>query len=117
MIGGLDDPDLTFVNDRHRVEEKVGLLQAKFSELFPKIPFRCDAAWAGVFETTPDGLPYIGPHPKFPNCYFALGYGGNGMTFSTLAAQILRDLCLGKPNSIARLFRFDRSRPEPRSMI
>ena len=110
MIGGLDDPDFKFLNDKNRVKRKAGALQKHFSELFPSIDFQCDAAWAGVFETTPDGLPYIGPHPRFPNCYFALGYGGNGMTFSVMAAEILRDLCIGKPNRDARLFRFDRSR-------
>ena len=44
-------------------------------------------AWAGVFGTTPDGLPYIGTLPEHPQTCFALGYGGNGITFSAIAAR------------------------------
>jgi len=40
--------------------------------------------------------------------YFALGYGGNGITFSLLAAEIIRDAMLGQENDNADLFRFDR---------
>ena len=48
-------------------------------------------AWAGTFATTPDGLPYVGTHAKYPRTWFALGYGGNGITFSVVAAnQALR---------------------------
>jgi glycine/D-amino acid oxidase-like deaminating enzyme len=42
------------------------------------------------------------------NAYFALGYGGNGVTYSMIAARIICDLYLGKANADARLFRFDR---------
>ena len=31
-------------------------------------------AWEGLFATTPDGLPYIGPHRRYPRQLFALGY-------------------------------------------
>ena len=32
---------------------------------------------------TADSLPYIGPHRRYPRHWFALGYGGNGMTFGS----------------------------------
>ena len=67
-----------------------------------------DFAWAGTFGETVDGLPYIGAHPEWPCCQFALGYGGNGITFSALAAGIVRDAILGRANPHADLFRFDR---------
>jgi len=53
-------------------------------------------------------LAYIGETPDFPHAYFALGYGGNGITYSILAAEIIRDAILGKTNPYADLFRFDR---------
>ena len=40
--------------------------------------------------------------------FFALGYGGNGITFSVIAAKIITDLYLGRPNPDADIFRFDR---------
>ena len=30
-----------------------------------------------------------------PNCYVAMGYGGNGITFAMIAAQMLRGLITG----------------------
>ena len=41
-------------------------------------------------------------------CYFALGFGGNGITYSMIATDIIRDAILKRPNANARLFRFDR---------
>ena len=63
---------------------------------------------AGPSARRRDGLPYIGTARQFPHGYFALGYGGNGITFSWIAADILLDLFLGRPNPDAELFRFDR---------
>ena len=39
--------------------------------------------------------------------YFALGYGGNGITFSVIAAEMIKDMYLGKNNG-ENIFRFDR---------
>jgi glycine/D-amino acid oxidase-like deaminating enzyme len=50
---------------------------------------RTERAWEGLFAMTSDGLPYIGPHRRYPHHWFALGYGGNGMTFGFLAARLL----------------------------
>jgi len=56
-------------------------------------------AWSGTFGETKDGLPYIGGvHPRFPHTYFALGYSGNGITFSVVAAEIIRDYFLSRTN-------------------
>jgi len=67
-----------------------------------------ESEWEGLFATTPDSLPYIGPHRRYPRHLFALGYGGNGITYSALAGEIIRDLFLERPNPDAGLFCFDR---------
>ena len=59
---------------------------------------------------TPDGLPYIGTHRRYPRHLFALGYGGNGMTFGILAGRLLLDMFRGIPNRDLELFAFDRLR-------
>jgi glycine/D-amino acid oxidase-like deaminating enzyme len=46
--------------------------------------------------------------PRYPHAYFALGYGGNGITFSVIAAEIIRDYVTGHTNPDARIFRFGR---------
>jgi glycine/D-amino acid oxidase-like deaminating enzyme len=108
IVGGADEE---IADPQHRdqlLEKKTSDLCAKFSELFPSIPIKESCAWAGTFAQTKDGLPYIGTLPEFPHCYFALGYGGNGITFSLLAAEIVRDLFLGKQTERSTLFGFGR---------
>lgn len=46
--------------------------------------------------------------PQFPPGYFALGYGGNGITSSYIAAGLLVDLFLQRRNPDLEIFRFDR---------
>jgi len=108
MIGGLDDREHGAITNEKHLRRKAGELKREFEKLFPGIPFVVDAAWAGVFETTPDGMPYIGEHPKFPHSTFALGYGGNGMTFAVIAAEVIGEEFGGKANGAGRLFGFDR---------
>ena len=67
-------------------------------------------AWEGLFAQTPDGLPYIGPHRRYPRHLFALGYGGHGMTFGFLASRLLLDWYLGWRTADRDLFAFDRVR-------
>jgi glycine/D-amino acid oxidase-like deaminating enzyme len=42
------------------------------------------------------------------HCQAVLGYGGNGITFSMMAAQILRAHICGKGDADADLFSFTR---------
>ena len=49
------------------------------------------------------------PIRQRPHTYFALGFGGNGITFSVIAAVIIRDMLkLVKENKDADIFKFDR---------
>jgi glycine/D-amino acid oxidase-like deaminating enzyme len=36
-------------------------------------------------------LAHIGESPEWPNAYFALGYGGNGITMGAIAARLIAD--------------------------
>ncbi|QDU28756.1 Gamma-glutamylputrescine oxidoreductase [Anatilimnocola aggregata] len=108
LIGG---GDTLFSNDHERdglVDRKVEKLVERFQELFPGATFVPDYAWAGTFAETKDGLAYIGSPPDRPRAYFALGYGGNGITFSVIASQVITDLYFGRPNPDAEVFRFER---------
>jgi len=108
LIGGEDEP---YKNSKLRdkaLPRKREALSKKLAELMPAIAFQVAYSWAGTFGETKDGLAYIGETQEFPNAYFALGYGGNGITYSVTAAQIIADLYLGKTNADADLFRFGR---------
>ena len=107
MIGGEDEPFAPPEKRDGLIPAKSAALCRRFRETFG-IEIAPESAWAGVFGETKDGLPYIGPHQQFPLGLFALGYGGNGITFSLIAAQIIRDALLGRSNPDAQLFGFDR---------
>ncbi|HUR57513.1 MAG TPA: FAD-binding oxidoreductase, partial [Opitutaceae bacterium] len=106
IIGGYDEP---FRDPRARdrlLSAKVVALRRRFAQCFPRIPFEVATAWAGTFGSTADGLPVIGAHPEVPHTWFALGFGGNGTTFSMIAAEIIREAMLGRADPDAELFGF-----------
>ena len=108
LIGGRDED---FYNPEKRdkmIDRKRNLLVKDFNILFPKIPFIPEFTWTGTFGETEDGLPFIGTYNDLPNSYFALGFGGNGITFSVIAAEIITDLITGKENKDVAIFSFDR---------
>ncbi|HEV8379012.1 MAG TPA: FAD-dependent oxidoreductase [Tepidisphaeraceae bacterium] len=107
MLGGEDEPFSDAQTRDELIPAKSAILCKKFRDMFG-IPVEVECAWAGVFGETKDGLPYIGPHKQFPLGLFALGYGGNGITFSLVAAEIIRDTLLDRPNPDGDIFRFDR---------
>lgn len=84
-------------------------LRAKLRDLYPDAgAMRVEYAWEGLFATTPDSLPYIGEHADYPRHLFALGYGGNGMTFGFLAARILLRRYFDRARPADALFGFER---------
>jgi glycine/D-amino acid oxidase-like deaminating enzyme len=108
IAGGEDDPFDDPETRDARIPRKSASILKKLQALFPYAQLELDCAWAGTFAETPDSLPFIGPHADFPRGLFALGYGGNGITFGLIAAQLLRDRILGRANPDQDLFRFDR---------
>jgi glycine/D-amino acid oxidase-like deaminating enzyme len=82
---------------------KTATLQRKLKALLPQLDVRAEFAWCGSFGASPTGMPTIGPVPRLPNCYVAMGYGGNGITFSMMAAQLLRGLITGVGDADADL--------------
>jgi glycine/D-amino acid oxidase-like deaminating enzyme len=107
IVGGRDEPFYSPAKRDRLISRKSRELLQDFQKLFPEIPFEVDFSWAGTFSETKDGLPYIGAYDH-KRILFAMGYGGNGITFSVIAADILTDLIKGKKNTDANIFTFTR---------
>ncbi|MEO6231625.1 MAG: FAD-dependent oxidoreductase [Ferruginibacter sp.] len=108
LIGGEDSSNnISFFQQKIK-EKKTARLLKKLHKMLPGIAFTEDFNWGGTFGTTKDGLPYIGKSPEFENALFVLGYGGNGITFSIQAMDIIIDLMEGKTNTLAGYYRFGR---------
>lgn len=108
MVGGEDARYRNPLRRDAALGKKAAKLENRFREMFPAIDLQTAYAWAGTFGETKDGLAYIGSVPELPRCFFALGFGGNGITYSVIAAEMARDAIQGRKHPDARLFRFDR---------
>ena len=108
MVGGRDEDFYSPAKRDRLIKKKTAQLKKDYMKLFPAIDFKPEFSWAGTFGSTKDSLPYIGTYSKTPHTYYALGFGGNGITFSLIAAQLITDMIKGKKNKDASLYAFDR---------
>ncbi|MBY9080496.1 FAD-binding oxidoreductase [Paenibacillus sp. HN-1] len=111
VAGGRDEP----MNEPQRREARMlsqcSELMNEVVKLFPETAgIRPEYQWGAVFGTTHDGLPLIGPHPRFPRCFFVEGYGGNGTVYSMIAARLLEDELAGRSGSSQGLELFSLTR-------
>ncbi len=109
VIGGEDDAiDIAARRDA-LVERKAARLRKRIEALFPAIPLQTAFAWAGTFAETADGLPFFGAHPQHGSrVSFAMAYGGNGITYSALGADMIACGLTGRPHPLRELFGFAR---------
>lgn len=109
LVGGLDDRFDIAIRRDTRVAGKSEKLCRKVKKLFPDLPLEIAFAWAGTYAETDDGLPFFGPHEQYgPRVHFAMAFGGNGITYSLIGAELIRDCLLGKKHPCKSLFGFDR---------
>jgi glycine/D-amino acid oxidase-like deaminating enzyme len=108
IVGGRDEPFLNPTRRDNLIRSKTKALVNDFKKLYPSIAFTPEFSWAGTFGKTKDGLPYIGKYRDYTREYFALGFGGNGIIFSLIAAEIIRDSILGRNIPNAEIFSFNR---------
>jgi glycine/D-amino acid oxidase-like deaminating enzyme len=107
VICGGEDEDFS---DEERRDAAIGAktdaIRAKLAKLLPKIDTTPEFAWAGAFGATATGLPIIGPLPRKPRIRTVMGYGGNGITFSQIASEIVATELAGGRDCDADLFAF-----------
>jgi glycine/D-amino acid oxidase-like deaminating enzyme len=110
IIGGEDSDEVIEPGPRDAlIAKKSRILSERLAELWPVADPASEFRWAGTFDTTRDGLPLIGPVAGAKGVYAAYGYGGNGITFSFLAAQLLGDLIAGSTSPLLDDFAIDRA--------
>lgn len=110
IICGGEDEEIDNAAARDaKIDAKARKLARKLGTLLPNIDPSPAFAWAGSFGNSPVGSPTVGRVPRMPNCYAAMGYGGNGITFSMMAAQMLRGLITGTGDPDTDLMGFYRN--------
>ncbi len=109
VVGGADEEIVD-------AAAREALMPAKAAEILRRLAARFRQfdrtdiayAWSGLFGVTDDGLPLIGRVPGMAHCYAAFGYGGNGITFSAIAADIIDRLLRGEHGADMDSFALDR---------
>jgi len=109
ICGGEDEEIADAALRDAKLPDKTATLSRKLAALLPGVDATPAYSWTGSFGDSPAGTPTIGRIPGMPNCYAAMGYGGNGITFSMMAAQMLRGLICGYGDPDADLVSFHRS--------
>lgn len=108
IIGGKDKPfKNTFLRNALMPYEKLAL-QNKAREMAANKKLSLEYFWSGTFAESEDSLPYIGEIPGKQNCFAVMGTGGNGVTFSVFAHDIIEDWIKSRPLKLGKLFALNR---------
>lgn len=104
IVGGEDEDSEDAYKDPGKSGEKIKVLTKKLRDLTGIAIGRPDFAWSAAFGVTPNGLPVIDRAPGMQNVFVTMGYGGNGITFSQIAASLISSQILGAQDSDWDLF-------------
>jgi glycine/D-amino acid oxidase-like deaminating enzyme len=106
VVGGCDED---FSDEKRRdalIPSKIAAIKRKLKTLLPDVETRADFAWTGSFGASSTGMPSMGVVPGARRCFAVLGYGGNGITFSTVGAQLVQRAIIGLKDPDEDLFAF-----------
>lgn len=107
IVAGGEDAEFSSPARRDAlIPAKARAIMRKLQAFLPDFDGEVDYAWAGTFADSPTGLPTIGVVPGMSNVFTTLGSGGNGITFSAIAAGIARHWVLGRRHPDAKLYDF-----------
>lgn len=110
IVGGADEEDVSGAQAKAMTESKTSRLLIAAAGRCPAVGgATAEFAWSGAFGVTRDSLPFIGPTPGRPGCLAAFGYGGNGITFSALAAEMIAAGVAGRSHPMAAKCALDRA--------
>ena len=85
------------------------------AELVPSLAGAAlERCWAGLRPGSPDGLPFLGGVPDYPNLFVAAGHYRAGIQLSPATGRVMTDLLLGRPPAVPLdAFRLDRPPAPP----
>lgn len=109
IIGGEDTRFIPKFLEDNVAGQKYGKLEESLKEIFPRLDCHIEYGYYGIFGSTEDNLPYIGPDPKNKNIWYCLGYGANGILFSVNGARMLSKLYFGFSDDDLDLVALDRN--------
>lgn len=105
IVGGEDEASPDAHADPAKLKRKSAVIADKLKRLLPEVEFEIDYVWAGAFGESSTGLPQIAPVPDMDHCWAVMGFGGNGITYSVIASQVVSAAIRERPDPDADLYR------------
>jgi glycine/D-amino acid oxidase-like deaminating enzyme len=109
IAGGEDEESASAFDDPDKLSANTQTIVAKTEALLGISLYPPHSRWASPFGNTNTGLPFIGEVPGLENVYAVMGFGGNGITFSKIAAEIIGCEIDGQRDRDADLFSFPKT--------
>lgn len=107
IIAGGEDEEANDTNaDPEKLARKARTIADKLAALTGIRIGKPAYIWSAPFGVTDDGLPIIDRVPGYERVFAVMGFGGNGITFSMIAAQIVAAAIAGMPDPDAAIFRY-----------
>ena len=105
VAGGFRDKAL---DHEHTAEEATtpliqGYLEEFVSEMLGRRP-HIEHRWAGIFGSTADRLPLVGPLPGNDRVWVSVGYSGHGNVMGLACGELVANAILGAPAPELELF-------------
>ncbi len=104
VAGGEDEADPKAHLDKDKAKLKYDRIVQKLEDLLGLSVGKPAYGWAAPFGTTATGLPIIDKVPGCDHVHSVMGFGGNGITFSKIAAELLAARIGGKADPDAKRF-------------
>lgn len=105
IIAGGEDVEISQAEARDDLlQRKAGRIAARLAATLGRDKIDWDCAWTATFGSSPDGLPAIGPAQSMEHVWIAAGFGGNGIAFAALAAELLEASLDGSSDRDAECF-------------
>ncbi len=87
--------------DKQTTDEALEELRAAALQLIPALAgLDMEHHWAGLRPGSPDGVPFIGPHPRIEGLWVNAGHFRNGVVLGPASARLLADRLLGRPGEL-----------------
>jgi gamma-glutamylputrescine oxidase len=105
VIGG--NRDAAPAEEETAVEETTPVVQERIEALAARLmgePPRVARRWAGIWGTTPDGNPLVGPMPGRDGVWIAGGYSGHGNVLGLACGELVARAILGERPPELELF-------------
>ncbi len=104
LVGGRRDGDPAELTADETLSEPIQQrLEALLVELLGQVP-EITHRWAGIFGSSPDGLPLAGQVPGRPGVWVAAGYSGHGNVLGLVCGEFVARAIVDEPAAELALF-------------